>query len=84
MNYLICLKILVIVLSRVRGVHVTIMTGSSSDDWILLALRLQVHLITLNYNAIPIIHTLQSLHTNPLSQFPLVFTIRFLARIYNT
>jgi hypothetical protein len=39
------------------------MTGSSSDDWILLALRLQPLLITLNHNAIAIPHTLQSLFT---------------------
>jgi hypothetical protein len=43
---------------------VTIMTDSSSDDWILLALRLQSLLITLNHNAFAILHTLQSLHTN--------------------
>jgi hypothetical protein len=48
------------------------MTGSSSDDWILLALRLQPLLITLNHNAIAIPHTLQSRHTNPLRPFPLV------------
>jgi hypothetical protein len=47
-----------------RLVHVPEMTGSSSDDWILLALQLQVLLITLNYTAIPILDTLQSLHTN--------------------
>jgi hypothetical protein len=35
------------------------MTGSSSDDWILLALGLLSLLITLNYTAIPILHTLQ-------------------------
>jgi hypothetical protein len=39
------------------------MTGSSSDDWILLALWLQPFLITLTYNAIAIPHTLQSLST---------------------
>jgi hypothetical protein len=39
------------------------MTGSSSDDWILLALRLQLLSITRNYNAIAIPHTLQSLFT---------------------
>jgi hypothetical protein len=33
------------------------MTGSSSDDWILLALRLQPLLVTLNHNAITIPHT---------------------------
>jgi hypothetical protein len=38
-------------------VRVTKMTGSSSDDWILLALRLQVLLITHKYNAIAILDT---------------------------
>jgi hypothetical protein len=37
-----------------------------------------------NYYTIAEIHNLQSLHTNLLSLFPLVFTVRFLARIYNT
>jgi hypothetical protein len=42
-----------------------IMTGSSSDDWILLALRLRPLLITLNPNAIAIPHTFtNTLHTN--------------------
>jgi hypothetical protein len=36
------------------------MMGSSSDDWILLALWLQPLVITLTYNAIAIPHTLQS------------------------
>jgi hypothetical protein len=45
------------VLSRVRGTR----TGSSSDDWILLVLRVQPLLITLNHNAIAVLHTLQSL-----------------------
>jgi hypothetical protein len=36
------------------------MTGSSPDDWILLARRLRSLLITLNYNAIAIPRTLQS------------------------
>jgi hypothetical protein len=40
-------------------VRVTIMTGSSSDDWILLALRLQSILITHNHNTIAILYTLQ-------------------------
>jgi hypothetical protein len=53
------------------------MTGSSSDDWILLALLLQPLLITLNHNTIAIPHTLQLLHTNPLSLFPLVSTMTF-------
>jgi hypothetical protein len=35
------------------------MTGSSSDDWILLELRLQPLLITLTYSAIAYSHTLQ-------------------------
>jgi hypothetical protein len=55
----------------------TEMTGSHSNDWILLELRLQPVLITLNHNAIAILHTLQSLHTNPLSLFPLVSTMTF-------
>jgi hypothetical protein len=46
------------------GVLVTIMTGSSSDNWILLALLLQSLLITLNHNVIAILHISQSLHTN--------------------
>jgi hypothetical protein len=54
------------ILSRVGWLLVTIMTGSSSDDWILLAFRLQHLLITLNHYAIAMPHTLQSLHTNPL------------------
>jgi hypothetical protein len=58
-----------------KVVLVTIMTGSSSDDCILLVLRLKPLLITLNQNTIAILHTLQSLHTNPLSLFPLVFTL---------
>jgi hypothetical protein len=33
------------------------MMGSSLDDWILLALRLQPLVITLNHNAITIPHT---------------------------
>jgi hypothetical protein len=51
------------------------MTGSSLDDWILLALRLQPLLITLKKNAIDIPHTLQTLHTNPLSLFALISTM---------
>jgi hypothetical protein len=39
------------------------MTGSSSDDSILLALWLQSLLITFNHNTIAISHTLQSLFT---------------------
>jgi hypothetical protein len=39
---------------------------------------------TNNYETIADLHGLQRLHTNHLSLFPLVFTIRFLARIYNT
>jgi hypothetical protein len=41
-----------------RVVHVMIMTGSSSDDWILLALRLQPLLITRKHNTVAIPHTL--------------------------
>jgi hypothetical protein len=41
------------------------MTGSISGNWILLALRLQPLLITLNPNAIAIPHTFtNTLHTN--------------------
>jgi hypothetical protein len=43
-----------------RVVHVTKMTGLSSDDWILLALWLQPLVITLTFSAIAISHTLQS------------------------
>jgi hypothetical protein len=39
---------------------------------------------TNNYYTIDDLHNLQSLHINLLTLFPLVFTIRFLARIYNT
>jgi hypothetical protein len=42
-----------------RMVLVTIMTGSSLDHWILLAFRLQVLLITLNYRALAGSPTLQ-------------------------
>jgi hypothetical protein len=37
----------------------TKMTGSSSDDWILLVLWLEVLLLTLSYNSVAILHTLQ-------------------------
>jgi hypothetical protein len=40
--------------------RVTIMTGSSSDDWILLALWLQPLVITLTYSSTTIPHNLQS------------------------
>jgi hypothetical protein len=53
------------------------MIGSSSDDWILLALLLHPLSITFNHNAIAIPHTFQSLHTNPLSLFPLVSIMTF-------
>jgi hypothetical protein len=56
----ICIFIVTYILSRVWGVHMTIMTGSSSDDWILLAVWLQPLVITLTYSAITIPHTLQS------------------------
>jgi hypothetical protein len=39
---------------------------------------------TNNYNTVPDLHNLQSLHFNLLSLFPLVFTIRFLATDLNT
>jgi hypothetical protein len=62
------------ILSRVqKGTHDG-MTGSSSDDWILLALWLQPLLVTLSHNPITIPHILQSLHTNPHSLFPPVIT----------
>jgi hypothetical protein len=50
------------------------MTGSSSDDCLLLALWLQPLLVTINHNPIAILHILQSLHTNPLSLLPPVVT----------
>jgi hypothetical protein len=39
---------------------------------------------TNNYYSITNLHNLQSLHTNLFSLFPLDFTIRFLAAIYNS
>jgi hypothetical protein len=39
---------------------------------------------TNNYNTVPGLHNLQTLHSNLLSLFPLVFTIRFLAMDLNT
>jgi hypothetical protein len=45
--------------------------------------RLQL-VITNNYNTVPDLHNLQSLHYNLLRLFPLVFTIRFLATDLNT
>jgi hypothetical protein len=39
---------------------------------------------TNNYNTVPDLHNLQSLHYNLLSLFPLVFTIGFLATDLNT
>jgi hypothetical protein len=50
------------------------MTGSSSDDWILLALWLHPLLVTLSHNPVAILHILQLLHTNPYSLFPPVIT----------
>jgi hypothetical protein len=45
----------------------------------------KLHVVTTdNYYIIADLHNLQSLHINLLSLFPLVFTIRFLERIYNT
>jgi hypothetical protein len=46
-----------------KVVLVTIMTGSSSDDWILVAVRLQPLLITLSHSSVAILHILQSLFT---------------------
>jgi hypothetical protein len=58
-----------------RLVRVTLMMGSSLDDWILLVLRLQILLITISYNAIAILHTFSSpLHTHQDSQFPLLIS----------
>jgi hypothetical protein len=45
--------------------------------------RLQL-VTTNNYNTVPELHNLQSLHYNLLSLFPLVFTILFLATDLNT
>jgi hypothetical protein len=45
--------------------------------------RLQL-VTTINYNTVPDLHNLQSLHYNLLSLFSLVFTIRFLATDLNT
>jgi hypothetical protein len=45
------------------GVHVTKNDGSSSDHWILLALRLQPLLITLSHHTTTIPHILQTLLT---------------------
>jgi hypothetical protein len=54
-----------VILSCVRVVRLTIMTGFSSDGWILLALRLQPLLMTLNHNTIAVPHTSSSsLHTH--------------------
>jgi hypothetical protein len=39
---------------------------------------------TINYNTVPDLHNLQSLHYNLFKLFPLVFTIRFLATDLNT
>jgi hypothetical protein len=39
---------------------------------------------TITYNTVPDLHNLQSLHSNLLSLFPLVLTIRFLATDLNT
>jgi hypothetical protein len=57
------------------------MTGSSSDDWVYYRLQL---VTTNNYYTAPDLHSLQLLHYNLLSLFPLVFTIRFLATDLNT
>jgi hypothetical protein len=47
----------------VYGVQVTKMTGSTSEDWILLSLQLQPLLITLSHNTNAIPHILQMLLT---------------------
>jgi hypothetical protein len=60
----------------------TIMRGSRSDNWILLVLRLQVLLITLNYNAIAILHTFQLTVAHALGFS--VSTSRLLATDLNT
>jgi hypothetical protein len=39
---------------------------------------------TITYNTVPDLHNLQSLHYNLLGLFPLVFNIRFLAKVLNT
>jgi hypothetical protein len=61
-------------------VLVMTMTVSSSDDWILLALRLQSLLIILNYNAIADSHNLQFTVGHAFS----VFTSHLLATDLNT
>jgi hypothetical protein len=61
---------------------VTIMTGSSSDDWILLGLLLQILLIILNYSAIADAHNLQFTAGHALGFS--VFTSRLLATDLNT
>jgi hypothetical protein len=55
------------------GTHDGVM-GSSSDDWIYLALWLQSLLVTLSHNPITVLHILQLLHINPHSLFPPVIT----------
>jgi hypothetical protein len=51
------------------------MTGSSSDDWILLALWLQPLLITLSHNTIAIPHIVETLLTLILSVLHSQFTV---------
>jgi redox-regulated HSP33 family molecular chaperone len=58
------------------------MMGSSSDDWILLALRLQHLLITLSHNTIADSHHLQFTVTHALGFS--VCTSRLLATDLNT
>jgi hypothetical protein len=53
MAYVLCIVTCKVVL-------VTIMMGSSSDDWIVLALWLQSLLVTLNHDAIVVPHTFSS------------------------
>jgi hypothetical protein len=64
------------------------MTGSSSDDWILLADQLQPLLITIHHSAIAIPHTLQSLHvvihTVYFQQSSLHLNLHITSSIYDT
>jgi hypothetical protein len=57
--------IFVVIISTVHIVMCTCgeMTGSSSDDWILLTLWIQPLLITLSHNTVVILHILQTILT---------------------
>jgi hypothetical protein len=63
-------------------VRVTKITGSSSDDWIYCALRLQVLLITLKYSSIGDLYNFQFAVAHASGLF--VFTSRLLATYLNT